>query len=141
VSHAQQCQCIKRAHTHVLLSYMLTIPVIEQALLLEYALVDGLHWLCVWYLWLIRVYDAYPCGGFMLADAGHDDIIIHAVTLRAASIALMHHSFVMMGRASTTVKVSHDLYEVLLVAVDRLSASLKQIVRARDADTQQALTN
>ena len=82
----------------------------------------------------------------MLADAGHDDVIPHAVLLRTAdctmtaSIALMHHSFVMMGRAGTAVTVCHDLYEELLTAADRLSASLKQIARARDADTQQSLT-
>jgi hypothetical protein len=52
----------------------------------------------------------------------------------------MHHSFVMMGRTGTTVTVSHDLYEELLAVSDRLSASLKQIARARDADTQQSLT-
>ena len=82
----------------------------------------------------------------MLADADHDDVIIHAVLLRTladctmtASIALMHHSFVMMGRAGTAVTVSHDLHVELLAAADRLSASLKQIVRARDADTQQSL--
>ena len=83
----------------------------------------------------------------MLTGAGHDDVITHAVLLRthadctmAASTALVHHSFVMMGRAGTTVTVSHDLYEELLAAADRLSASHKQIVRARDADTQQSLT-
>ena len=83
----------------------------------------------------------------MLTDAGHDDVITHAVLLQthadctmAASVALMHHSFAMMGRAGTTVTVSCDLYEELLAAADRLSASLKQIVRARDADTQQSLT-
>ena len=58
----------------------------------------------------------------------------------AASIALMQHSFVMIGRAGTTVTVSHDLYEELLAATDRLSVSLKQIVRARNAATQQSLT-
>ena len=83
----------------------------------------------------------------MLADAGHDDVITHAAFLRthaectmAASIALMHHSFVMMGRAGTTVTVSQDLYEELLAATDRLSVSLKQIARACDAVTQQSLT-
>ena len=83
----------------------------------------------------------------MLTDAGHDDIITHAVLLRThadcsmtASIAIMHHNFVMMDRAGTTVTVSHDLYEELLAAADRLSASFKQIVRARNADTQQSLT-
>ena len=65
----------------------------------------------------------------MLADAGHDDVITHVVLLRthadctmAASIALTHHSFVMMGRATTSVTVSHDLYAELLVVADRLSA-------------------
>ena len=83
----------------------------------------------------------------MLTGAGHDDVITHAVLLRthadctmAASITLMHHSFVMMGRAGTAVTVSRDLYEELVAAADRLSASFKQIVRARDADTQQSLT-
>ncbi len=78
----------------------------------------------------------------MLADAYHDDVITRAALLQthadctmAASMALMHHNFAMMGRAGTTVTVSHDLYEELLGAADRLSASLKQIVRACDADT------
>ena len=96
---------------------------------------------------LLMIYDEQRCSGFMLADAGHDDVSTHAALLRthadctmAASIALMHHSFVMMGRASTTVKVSHDLYEELLAVADGLSALLKQIVRARDADTKQSLS-
>ena len=71
----------------------------------------------------------------MFADAGHDDVITHTVLLQtradstiAASITLIHHSFVMMGRASTTVTVSRDLYEEQLAAADRLSAFVKQIV-------------
>ena len=66
----------------------------------------------------------------MLADAGHDGVITsvgllrtHANCAMAASISLMHHNFVMMGRAGTAVTVSHDLYEGLLAAADRLSAS------------------
>ena len=102
------------------------------------------------YLFIWRPYDSCRahiipvvlsrCTYFQVARisfvcAGHDDVITRAAALHAeadctlaASIALTQVSSVMMGRDATSVIVSHDLYEELLAATDRLSASLKQIV-------------
>ena len=60
--------------------------------------------------------------------------------MTAASVSIKQHGDFMKGRAATTVIVSYDLHEELLTTFRRLSAVLKQTVRARDVDTQQSLT-